>query len=204
MKKEYEQTIRVYKELGKKYVLSTYDILSAELPEFISLLRPRSNVLDVGCAGGRDSQHFCNAGHKVMGIDVVEEFLKEARRRSPKAKFVRMDLLKIDLPDNSFDAIWAHAVLLHFSKDDLPKILKSFKKILKPGGLLHVRVKRGKGTRLVKEKLIEDKERVFTFYYKKEVEQAMKDSGYKIVASRILPDELKRKNTKWVSVWGRK
>lgn len=175
-----------------------------ELPEFIKLLKLNSRVLDVGCAGGRDSQHFIKAGHKVIGIDIVDIFLKEAKKRVPGATFKKMDLMKLDFPNNYFDAIWAHAVLLHFSKKDLPKILKSFNQILKSGGILHVRLKRGYGEHFVKEKLTENKKRLFTYYKKKEVESALRDAKFKIVASRLFPDELKRQDVKWISVWGRK
>jgi len=204
MRKEYSQTIKIYEELGKKYVDDTYKVSPAELPGFINLLKPNSKVLDVGCAGGRDSRYFVKAGHEVIGIDIVDSFLKEARKRVPKAKFVKMDLLKIYFPHAYFDAVWAQAVLLHFSKSDLPKILNKFHKILKPGGILHVRLKRGQGTHLIEEQLIGNKQRLFTFYYKKEVEEAFKKAGFRIIAARLLPDELKRKDVKWVSIWGRK
>lgn len=204
MSKKYQQTIEVYKELGRRYLKGIDDVVPEELPEFIGLLNPGSRVLDVGCAGGRDSKFFVEAGHKVLGIDVVDSFLREARKRVPGAMFKRMDVLQLDFPDNTFDAIWAQAVLLHFSKIDLPKILKKFYRILKPGGLLHVRLKRGQGTHLVAEKLVEGKERLFTFYYKNEVETALKDAKFKVIASRIYPDALSRDKVKWVSVWGRK
>lgn len=203
MKKEYEKTIKAYEELGKEYVESTYEVLSAELPEFINLLKDKSKVLDVGCAGGRDSKYFVDAGHEVVGIDIVDSFLAEARKRAPKAKFIKMDILKLDFPKNHFDAIWANAVLLHFSKDDLLKILEKFYKILKPGGILHVRLKRGQGAHLVKEKLTGDKYKFYTFYYKKEIEEELRKTGFKIIASRILSSQ-RRKNIKWISVWGGK
>jgi ubiquinone/menaquinone biosynthesis C-methylase UbiE len=204
MNSGHKKTIEVYEELGVKYIDSINRVLPEELPEFIGLLKSGSKVLDVGCAGGRDSRHFVEAGHKVFGIDVVDSFLREARKRVPGATFKKMDLLQLDFPDNTFDAIWAQAVLLHFSKSDLPKILKKFHRILKPGGLLHVRLKRGQGTHLVAEKLVEGKERLFTFYYKNEVEAALIDAKFKVIASRIYPDALNRDNVKWISVWGRK
>lgn len=67
-----------------------------------------------------------------------------------------------------------------------------------------MRLKRGRGTEMVKEKLVDNQSRFFTFYYKYEVEGFFKKSKFKIIKSQVLPDELKRKNVKWVSVWGRK
>ncbi len=204
MRKECRQTIAVYKKLGKKYVDNTYKILSTELPAFIKLLAPGSIVLDVGCAGGRDAKEFIKAGYRVIGIDIVNEFLREAKKRVPGAVFRKMDLMQLKFRRNYFDAIWANAVLLHFDKKDLPKILLNFYRTMKPGGFLHVRLKRGRGTHAVREKLVDNRERLFTFYYKHETERMLTDAGFRIVRLEIMPDELKRKDVEWISVWGRK
>ena len=58
MNKQYKKTIDLYKKLGKKYIDDTYKIKVRELPEFIKKLPGNSLVLDVGCAGGRDSKKF--------------------------------------------------------------------------------------------------------------------------------------------------
>ena len=202
--KRYKKTIDVYKKLGKEYIKDTYKAKPAELPEFFKLLLPEARILDVGCAGGRDSLLFSKAGYEVIGIDVIDEFIKQAKKRVPKATFKKMDLMKLRFPNNYFNAIWAHAVLLHFKKTDLPKILKQFYKKLKPDGILHVRLKRGRGAGMFREKLADDQGRFFTFYYKHEVEKYLKKAGYKIIKSQILPDELKRKNVKWIGIWARK
>jgi len=43
-------------------------------------------------------------------------FLKEARKNVAGTISKKMDLMKLDFPDNNFDAVRANAVLLHFSK----------------------------------------------------------------------------------------
>ena len=203
MKTNRKQTINVYKQLGIKYLEGVENINIPELPEFIKLLPPKSLVLDVGCAGGRDSRKFIEANKNVIGIDVVDEFLKEAKKRVPQAKFIKMDVMELDFPNNFFEAIWAQAVLLHFDKRDVKKILKKFFKILKENGKLHIGVKRGNGNKIIKEKLVENNQRLFTLFYKNELGYLIKEAGFKIIASRIYTDDL-GKHTKWISIWGEK
>ena len=111
-----------------------------------------------------------------------------------------MDLLDIKLPENYFDGIWACAVLLHVEKKDMLKALKSLHKVLKTGGVLNIRVKRGRDLKTVVDKLSQGKERRFTFFFKYELENYVKKAGFSIVKSRIFPDEAKRKNVKWISL----
>src|SRR3989339_248169 len=132
MKKDYINTINIYRQLGKKYLKDIKNGEPKTISDFLNQLKPKSLILDVGCAGGRDAKIFTKAEHQVIGIDIVEEFLKEAKKNVPKAKFKKMDLMNLKFPDNNFDAIWAMAVLLHFSKTDGKKIIKSFYERLKP------------------------------------------------------------------------
>jgi len=204
MNKDYKNTIKVYKRLGKQYIDNISKVNVPKLPKFLKLLPKKAKILDVGCAGGRDSQIFQKAGHTVIGIDIVDEFLKEARKRVPKVKFIKMDLMRLKFPNNYFDTIWAQAALLHFKKSDLPKILKQFYNKLKTGGLLHIQLKRGRGSKIITEKLVDNRGRFFTFYFKHEAEDYIKKAGFKVIASEIVSDPLKRKDVKWINVWGKK
>ena len=200
----YKRTIRIYKKLGKRYTEAIKDARVKEFPEFVSLLPKGGRVLDVGCAAGRDSKRFVQKGFRVIGIDLVDSFLKDARENVPQAKFIKMDLLNLKFPQNYFDAIWANAVLLHIMKKDVPKALKEFYKILKPRGKLHIRVKRGRGIKYRKEELSSGEKRLFVCFSKDELERFVEEAGFKIIISRIFPDELRRKDVKWISLWAEK
>lgn len=204
MKKVYEETIKVYDSLGKKYLEDSMKVVPIERENFLKSIPEKSRILDVGCGGGRDSKVFYQNGHHVVGIDLSKVMLRQARKRVPQARFVCMDVTKVDFPASSFDGIWAEAVLLHLKRTDVPKVLKRFYKILKPGGLIHIYVKRGKGESYVKEELSGWKERFYTYFNKKEIVQTIKDAGFKIVHTAINADSHGRKDVKWICVWGRK
>lgn len=203
--KLYTNTIKVYDKLGERYLKDTSQIPPQMRREFIKEMRKGAYILDAGCGGGRDTKVFANAGLKAAGIDLSKVLISIAKKQVPQAKFKVMDLLKLNFPPNTFDGIWAQASLLHLKRNDVKKVLKSFYKILKPQGLMHVRVKLGKGEGLDKQNItgIESGERFFTYFSKKEVEKFLKDTGFKIGYSRIHPDELGRK-VKWIIIWGKK
>lgn len=198
------KTTKIYRKLGKQYLRRIKDITPKEIYDFMKLLPKGGRVLDVGCAGGRDSERFAQKGLQVIGIDLVDAFLEEARKAVPEGKFVKMDMRELEFPENYFDGIWANAVLLHLSKKDVPKVLKNFYKVLRSNGKLHIRVKRGEGTGYEKDKLSGGEERLFVYFQKDELEELVKAAHFRIIASRILPDESGRREVSWVSLWAEK
>ncbi len=206
MKKQsiYEHTRAVYNKLGKQYIKDSKKLDPIERLAFVKNFTKGSHILDVGCGGGRDSKFFATSGMYTTGIDASDVFIDEARKTIPKAKFIQGDLLKIPFPNNSFDGIWSQAVLHHLKRSDIPKAIKKFHRIMKPGGLLHIRVKKGSGEGYEKEKLSRWNDRFYTYVSKKELGEYLKDAGFKIVQSGIFPDQLKRKNMNWILFWARK
>lgn len=200
----YKKTVELYEKLGKKYIEGIAGAVIRELPDFIILLPRGGKVLDVGCAGGRDSKKLVEAGFEVTGIDLVNVFLEEARKNVPQAKFIKMDLLELEFPGNYFDGIWAEAVLLHLKKEDIPRALKGFYRILRPKGKLYIDVKRGSGEKYKGERLSGGEKRFFSYFLKNEFEKFVKDADFRIVFSKILPDSLGRKDVKWIGIWAEK
>jgi SAM-dependent methyltransferase len=51
-------------------------------------------------------------------------------------KIWQQDFLKLDLPNNHFDAIYANASLFHVPSQELPRVLLGLHASVKPGGVL--------------------------------------------------------------------
>ena len=96
-------------------------------------------------------------------------------------------------PKETFDGIWAEAVLLHLKRKDVPKALKIFHKILKKNGILYFQVKKGKGEAYVKEKLSAWNERFYTYFSKKELEN--KSSGQSLQKQQMWRSVSSKRNT---------
>ena len=93
------------------------------------------DILDFGCGPGRDLQAFTRIGHKAVGLDGSEKFAQMAREDSG-CEVWQQDFLKLDLPAERFDGIFANAVLFHVPRQELPRVLKQLWGALKPGGCL--------------------------------------------------------------------
>jgi ubiquinone/menaquinone biosynthesis C-methylase UbiE len=203
-KEKYNITIETYRALGRKYLETLANGIIPELDEFVSILAPKSKVLDVGCAGGRDASIFCEKGFDVVGIDVVDIFINEAIKSVPGAAFKIMDARELNFTDGYFDAVWARSFLLHFDNKTASKILKSFYRILKPGGKLLLTVKKGSGSRFEIDSISGSHKRFFKFFSKPEIETIVKKSGFWIIKSQSSPDELKRKDVAWIKILAKK
>jgi SAM-dependent methyltransferase len=55
----------------------------------------------------------------------------------------QQDFLKLDLPDNHFDGVFANAALFHVPSHELPRVLLELKASLKPGGFSSARIRVG-------------------------------------------------------------
>ena len=76
------------------------------LQEFLGLVAPHSILLSAGCGGGRYDGMLLEAGHSVVGIDLSEGMLAQARGRYPKIRYEKMGLHEMEF-QNEFDgAIW--------------------------------------------------------------------------------------------------
>jgi SAM-dependent methyltransferase len=66
------------------------------LQRWLPLLRERSEglrVLELGCGRGRDSATLVAAGMRVVGVDLSEKAIADARVRMPAAEFHCQDIL---------------------------------------------------------------------------------------------------------------
>ncbi len=95
-------------------------------------------ILDSGCGTGEIALFFASRGHKVTGIDFLDEPIAIAERKTAERKltatFLVMDALKLtDWPeryDNLIDSGLFHV----FSDDDRKQYLKGLATVLKLGG----------------------------------------------------------------------
>ncbi len=92
-------------------------------------------ILDLGCGPGRDLKTFRALGHRAIGVDGSERFVAMARDYSG-CEVWHQDFLHLDLPQETFDGIFANAVLFHVPSAALPQVLTHLHAALKPGGVL--------------------------------------------------------------------
>jgi len=92
-------------------------------------------ILDFGCGPGRDLKVLSKLGHVAVGLEGSPHFAVMARTHSG-CKVWRQDFLKLDLPNNQFDGVFANAALFHVPSQELPRVLLELHSSLKPAGVL--------------------------------------------------------------------
>lgn len=199
-----DTTKAFYVAAGSQYLKRIEPGVPHDLYALMKLLRRRSLVLDIGCAGGRDSMVLLKYGFRVIGIDIVPSFVRYAKKRIKSDSFRLMDARHLKFSPNVFDAIWCAAVLHHLSRRELPKIVRGFHRVLKRGGVITIREKWGKGTEMRQDILWGGLKRRVTYFTVKELKQIIRKAGFKIVKSSIGKDSFGRNDVKWATVAAKK
>jgi SAM-dependent methyltransferase len=104
--------------------------------------KPPFTILDFGCGPGRDLKVFSELGHIAVGLEGAAHFVTTARTYSGCEVWLQ-NFLKLDLPDNHFDGVYANASLFHVPSQELPRVLLELHASLKPGGVLFCSNPRG-------------------------------------------------------------
>lgn len=98
-------------------------------------------LLDVGCGDGHNAVMFARMGARVTGLDVSPGAVELARRRahvngvSALTTFICSPVETADIAPDSFDIVWADAIL-HHVLDDLELVLCHLARWTRPAGLL--------------------------------------------------------------------
>ena len=99
------------------------------------MAEPPFQILDFGCGPGRDLKAFADLGHVAVGLEGALRFVAMARDYTG-CEVWHQDFLNLDLPDASFDGIFANASLFHVPSLELPRVLVELRACLKSGGVL--------------------------------------------------------------------
>ena len=134
-------TLAFYQAQAPHYTLSFGLAPSRHLDGFLDRLEAGARVLELGCGGGRDAARIRERGFAIDATDGVPAMVKKANERFDLgARVMRFDELAAR---EAYDAVWAHACLLHVARADLPDVLAAIRTALKPGGWHYASYKLG-------------------------------------------------------------
>jgi len=99
---------------------------------------PGRRWLDVACGTGRHLE-FLRRRFEVVGVDLSEPMLREARRRLPGVRLVRGDMRSFDLGER-FDVVSCLFSAIGYlrTEADLRRAFRTFAHHLRPGGVVLV------------------------------------------------------------------
>ncbi len=136
-------TLAFYETQALHYTAWSGSEAHRHLEPFLNRLDPEARVLELGCGSGRDAIRMIDRGFQVDPTDGTPAMVQRVNNRfGLKARLMQFDDLDADA---CYDAVWAHACLLHAPQIDLPDILAAIHRALRPGGLHFANYKLGNG-----------------------------------------------------------
>lgn len=145
MEKEYAEHLLKKTTENYNLIAEDYSRTRAFIPEDIKALGNYTlegeRVLDSGCANGRLFEVLRDKKVDYFGVDISKRLIEIAKEKYPQAKFQVADALSLPFPDNYFDKIYSISVLHNIPSTEFQlRYLKEARRVLKPGGLLILRV----------------------------------------------------------------
>jgi len=127
----YSKIAKTYHEQRDKYKNTRL------LGMLLKRLRNGSRIIDLGCGAGIPVAKFImDKGCLVTGIDFAAGMLELARKNVPKARFMKMDITKMNFKPNSFDGAVSFYAMIHIQRQKHSHTYKKLHKILKPNAIM--------------------------------------------------------------------
>jgi SAM-dependent methyltransferase len=160
--------------------------LAEPLEAFAQLLRKqykqRARVLVISCGAGWEANFLMARGFDLVGIDTSAEMLRRARNRLPGGKFEHMSMQNLHFPfKETFDVIWSTRTLIHVPQSLLVDVLASWKRVLKPGGMLGLGVNIGERNGWETNEARSGPSMFYHYFAEGELEAALETAGYQVV-----------------------
>ena len=121
------------------------------LDRLVALARGLGPICDMGCGPGHVGRYLRDRGAEVVGADLSEAMLRQARRLNPDVVYHRQDILALTLPPDSLGAVAAFYAIVNLSPEQAGTAFGEFRRVLVPGGYLLLAFHVGEGTVHVEE-----------------------------------------------------
>ncbi|WP_334684347.1 class I SAM-dependent methyltransferase [Arthrobacter sp. CAN_A6] len=91
-------------------------------------------IIDAGCGPGQWTNFLKDCGASVEGIDLVQEFVHQAKERFPDVAFRVGSLDALGAADESISGILAWYSIIHLAPAETASAFKEFARCVRPGG----------------------------------------------------------------------
>ena len=182
-----ELTRQSYNLVAERYHELFKDEMNAKeydrklLDQFSMYFTSESIIYDMGCGpSGHIGRYLYDKGFNVIGIDISENCIEIATNYNPGMKFLVMDMLKLDLKDETVDGIISFYSIIHTPHKYVNQLFQEFSRVLKVGGKLLVTVKEGGEEGLIDNFLESEASIYFTHFKAQDIEKHYVNSGFSL------------------------
>jgi SAM-dependent methyltransferase len=177
------ETIAAYQADAASYAAgapATTEGVARDLDEFAERVRDGGRVLEIGSGPGRDARELEDRGLTVRRTDITPAFVDLMRADGYDADV--LDPLVDDL-GGPYDGVWASAVLLHVTRDEMGVVLARLHECTVAGGTLYVSLKEGDGEAWSTHGHV-SRPRLFTYWRDGPLRTALETAGWQVRALR--------------------
>lgn len=97
-------------------------------------VKPGGRVLEAGCGQAHFTIGMQALGYRAEGVDFAPEVIARLRERFPELSVGVGDVRRLDVPSDTYDAVYSPGVCEHFEEGP-EDVLRETYRILKPGGV---------------------------------------------------------------------
>lgn len=141
----------------------------------LAMLSANALILELGSAHGRDATYIASKGFTIEPTDAVQAFVDYMRQHDQDARL--LNALTDDY-GGPYDMVYANAVLLHFTPEQVVQVLARIRTALRPSGIFVFSVKVGEGMAWSDAKL--KSPRFFTYWHEKPLKELLVSAGFEI------------------------
>lgn len=180
-------TIDTYNNSIEKYINSTsfaiaWSYIEEWLVETLSYISKDDVILELGTGWWRDADYFEEQWYRVQRTDYADGFIDYNQKKGKH--ILKVNALNINLPD-TYKMIFADAVLLHFSKEQMKVVLQQIYHTLEEWWYLSFSLKKGDGEEFVSSSKRSNGPRYFSYRDVDGLKNILWDNGFYIVYSSI-------------------
>lgn len=197
MSKENEKTVEVYKKNADVYLATSvaHDKLDLDkakhkrekLEKFIKksldTLPEGAKVLEIGSGDGSNAEYIKELGYDITASDIAEGFINAINNKGLKS--IKFNILEDKLKEK-YSAVFCWRVLVHFTKEDVSKVLRKVYDALEDNGLFIFNVM-NREVKDVDEEWVDfsneyhmGSERYYKYFTENELNEIINKTGYKI------------------------
>ncbi len=180
-----------YDAVADEYARQIYDELRhkpfdrEQLDGLAAAVGSRGVICDLGCGPGQIARYLADRGARVVGVDLSDGMLEQARRLNPDLAFQQGDMRALTaVPDGAWAGVAAFYSVIHIPRAQLVSALSELRRVLQPGGLLLLAFHLGEGELHLDTWWERPVNAEFVYFQSAEMRQALEAAGFVIVQAQ--------------------